>query len=78
MILLVSLALVGCSTVCAHVSLLIVTPRDRCQFGPTRARQTDAERTEFPLSAQGSSHVQIQTRNALAETYTNGLREGKQ
>ena len=55
-----------------------VTPRDRCQFGPTRARQTDAERTEFPLSAQGSSRVQIQTRNALAETYTNGLHEGKQ
>nr|CAD1827483.1 unnamed protein product [Ananas comosus var. bracteatus] len=33
-----------------------VMPRDRYQFGPPRARQTDAERTEFPLSAQGSSH----------------------
>nr|CAD1837172.1 unnamed protein product [Ananas comosus var. bracteatus] len=30
-----------------------VTSRDRYQFGPVRARRTDAERTGPPLSAQG-------------------------
>ena len=43
----------------SYIVILCVTPRDRYQFCPVRARQTDAERTAPPLSAQGSttSHV---------------------